>query len=103
MTRLAADMAEGMLDAASYPDGLGRDTTDIHVAIRQAGLAYPYGRPLTKIGLPQLGPAADKVEANLRANPYREGRPIDRNEVERLIRDDYLDVKPWPFAALVDA
>ena len=103
MERLAADIERGMLSPPSYPDGLGRDTTDIHVAIRQAGLAHPYGRPLTKTGLPQLDAAADKVEANLRANPYREGRPIDRGQVERIIRDDYLDVEPWPFAALVDA
>jgi hypothetical protein len=46
--RLAVDMEGGMLSAPSYPDGLGRDATDIHVAIRQAGLAHLYGRPLTK-------------------------------------------------------
>jgi hypothetical protein len=104
MDRLAADMEGGMLSAPSYPDGLGRDATDIHVAIRQAGLAHLYGRPLTKkTGLTQLEAAADEVEANLRANPYREGRPINHGQVEQIIRDDYLNVQPWPFAALIDA
>ncbi|MDQ1534509.1 MAG: hypothetical protein QOF28_2270, partial [Actinomycetota bacterium] len=34
--------------------------------------------------------------------PYRKGRHTDDATIMRIIRAAYLDVEPWPFAALVD-
>ncbi len=102
VTRLAAEFNAGLSTVNAAGTGTGRDSTDIHVAMRQAGFVHRYTRPLTAKGLPSLDRVMDEVEARLRANPYRTGRAVDRDEVERIARRDYLDLKPWPFTSLVD-
>jgi hypothetical protein len=99
--RLASDLSRTSLRFRAIPTGAGRDSTDIHVALRQAGFVHRYNRPLTDAGLPSVDTVVTEVVERLRANPYRQGRPIDRLQVEQIVRRDYLDVQPWPFAALV--
>ena len=102
MTRLAAEFNAGLSTVNVARTGAGRDSTDIHVAMRQAGFVHRYSRPLTASGLPSLDRVMDEVEARLRSNPYRTDRVVDRDLVERIVRRDYLDLKPWPFTSLVD-
>jgi len=100
--RLADCLRAQWLEDPIPRTGAGRDSTDIHTALRQGGFVHPFGRPLTTTGLPTVEEVADRVEELLRANPYRAGRTNDRAQIEAIVRRDYTDVKPWPFAALVD-
>lgn len=101
MSQLACDVLADMLSLPSNRTGIGREATDIHVAMKQAGLIHRYGRPLTTVGMPTPEEAVEQVVATLRSNPYRDGREVDRDQVERVVRRDFLDVDPWPFSALV--
>ena len=100
--RLARDLATGMLKPHPLGTGIGRDSTDIHVALQQLGFVHPMNRPLTSVGIPTVSEIADKVEAALRSNRFRVGRESDRAQIEEIVRRDYVDVEPWPFGALVD-
>lgn len=102
MTSLAQELTAGVQKFSNGATGAGWDSTDIHVAMRQAGFVHRHIRPLTAHGLPSLDQVMAEVEARLRSNPYRRDRAVDRNQVERIVRRDFLDVKPWPFASLVD-
>jgi hypothetical protein len=97
---LASDLAAGMLRWRYVGTGLGWDSTDIHVAMRQAGYVHQFTRPLDRAHLPSIDDAVGEVMARLAANPHRVGRPADHDEVEKIVRKDYLDIEPWPFAAL---
>jgi len=79
------------------------DAVDIHVALVRLGYTYPYTRPLTASLLPTVAEVTDQVVAVLAGNPYRSARTVDREQVERIVRRDFIDVEPWPFGALVDA
>jgi hypothetical protein len=100
MELLAADLSAGMLRWHFVGTGVGWDSTDIHVAMRQAGFTHGFDRPLDQAALPTLDDAVDEVVARLAANPHRVGRPARRDEVEKILRKDYFDVEPWPFSAL---
>jgi hypothetical protein len=100
--RLAADLTRGLLDMAVAKGGLRRDTTDIIVALRKAGFFHPLGRPLSREDLPAPEKVLTSVRAHLDANPFRKGRHTDDATIMRVVRAVYLDVEPWPFAALVD-
>ena len=102
VSRLASDLRSEWLDDPIPRFGSGRDSTDIRTALRQGGYVHHYGRPLTPTGMPTVAEVVDRVEELLAANPFRTGRPTDRSQVEAIVRRDYVDVKPWPFAALVD-
>jgi hypothetical protein len=97
---LAKDFASGLLRWHYVGTGLGWDSTDIHVAMRQAGYVHQFTRPLDRAQLPSIDDAVAEVMARLASNPHRVGRPADRDEVEKIVRKDYLDIEPWPFSAL---
>lgn len=100
--RLADSLrAEWLRDPIPHT-GSGRDSTDIHTALRQGGFVHRFGRPLTMVGMPTVDEVVSRVEELMRANPYRADRTSDRAQIERIVRRNYTDVKPWPFAALVD-
>jgi hypothetical protein len=100
---LAKDFASGLLRWHYVGTGLGWDSTDIHVAMRQAGFVHQFTRPLDRSQLPSIDDAVAEVMARLAVNPHRVGRPADRDEVEKIVRKDYLDIEPWPFSALTRA
>jgi hypothetical protein len=55
MTRLASDLTTGLFAAPVERTGARRDTTDIVVALRQAGFSHhPFGRPLGAQPMPSL-------------------------------------------------
>ena len=69
--------------------------------MKRSGLVYEFRRPLAS-GAEHHSDAVDRVLAHLAKNPYREDRPIDGRRVEQFVRDHYLALAPWPFAALVE-
>jgi hypothetical protein len=101
MQQLARDVQGGMRTLPPIATGLGHDATDIHFALLQGGFVHRFGRPLTTSELPPLDQVADDVAARLAANPQRAGRVTERAELERIIRQDFHEVEPWPFAALI--
>jgi hypothetical protein len=101
--RLAQDLESTRLKGHEPGSGIGPEAVDIHTALTRLGFTHPYTRPLTTQGLPTLAEVTDKVIAALASNPYRVGRAADREQVERIVSRDYLDVEPWPLAALVNA
>jgi hypothetical protein len=102
VSRLATDLSNGLLGSFAAKGGMRRDTVDIVVALRRAGFFYPLGRPLLREETPAPDEVLASVRACLEANPYRKGRHTDDATIMRVIRAAYLDVEPWPFAALVD-
>jgi hypothetical protein len=102
VNRLASDLQAGWLGHPIPHTGVGRDSTDIHTALRQGGFVHRFRRPLTTLGMPTVDEVVSRVEELMRANPYRADRTNDRAQIERIVRRDYAEVKPWPFVALVD-
>ena len=102
VNHLASDLQAGWLGHPPPRAGSGRDSTDIHTALRQGGFVHRFGRPLTTLGMPTVEQVVSRVEELMRANPYRADRTNDRAQIERIVRRDYAEVKPWPFVALVD-
>jgi hypothetical protein len=103
--RLAVDLANAKYVRPLSDDGsLRRDPTDVVVALQNAGFVHrDGGRPLssTRVAAPDVVLAG--VRRSLAANPYRKGRPmVDDETIMRIAKRNYLDVEPWPFAALVD-
>jgi hypothetical protein len=98
--RLALELTTSSVGAAPDPGGIRRSTTEVIAALRMAGYRHPLGRPLPCEPLPPLAEVVAAVEARLAANPFMEGRHIERHRVEHVVRDAYLDVEPWPFGAL---
>jgi hypothetical protein len=98
--RLVADLEAWPVGAGPDPGGIRRSTTEVIAALRMAGYRHPYGRPLPCEPLPPLDEVVDAVESRLAANPFMEGRHIERHRVEDVVRHAYLDVAPWPLGAL---
>jgi hypothetical protein len=102
MRHLARDLNIKRPTLRVPPTGLDRDSVDIHAALIALGFTHRYTRPLTTIGLPTTAEVTDRVVDALDANPHRGGRAIDREQIERIVSRDYVDVEPWPFAALAE-
>jgi hypothetical protein len=100
MTRLARDLSNGLLSFPVERTGVSRDAVDI-IAMHGAGYVHTFGRPFDADALPALPDIVARVRARLAANPFRKGRVIDDETIARIARRTYLDVKPWPFAALL--
>ncbi len=102
MSILAAELRSGIrIGGRPGHFGVRRDSVDVDVAIRSAGLNWRYGRPLSPNERPALDSAVERVEQRLQANPYRAGRRLDHDLVVHIVRKEVVDVEPWPFSALV--
>jgi hypothetical protein len=102
--RLANELDSQRLKLGVQATGISRDAVDIHVALTRLGYTHRYTRPLSSSSSqPTVAEVTDRVCAALAANPYRTGRETDREQVERIVRREYVDVEPWPFGALLDA
>ena len=102
MHRLATDLSTGLRTRAAESAAILRDSTDIEVALRQCGYVHEFGRPIDGEPLPSLDKVVRAVQARLVANPHRVGRTIDDTKIAEFARRHYLDIAPWPFAALVE-
>jgi hypothetical protein len=101
MQRLAADLSTGLRTRAVDSAAILRDATDIEVALRQCGYLHEFGRPIEGESLPSLDKVVGAVRERLTANPHRVGRTVDETKIAEFARHHYLDLEPWPFAALV--
>lgn len=102
LQQLAQDLSVRVLGPVVEKGGIGRDSADVLHAMHKAGFVHRYGRPLAIGSVSSLDRATEMTRAHLEANPYRKGRATDGRLLERLLRRNYLDVEPWPFAALVE-
>jgi hypothetical protein len=100
--RLANELDSQRLKLGVQATGISRDVVDVHVALTRLGYTHRYTRPLSASSQPTVAEVTDRVCAALAANPYRTGRETDRDQVERIVRREFVDVEPWPFGALLD-
>jgi len=112
-SRLADRHRVGMLIAAmanrsvrARPEVLGvkRSTMEVLTAMRSLGHRHRVGgRPLPGESLPSVELIVDQVLDHMARNPYAQGVSLNRDAAAKLVNRHYLDVEPWPFAALTDA
>ena len=100
--RLASDLRARPLTLRASKSGAFRDSVDIHAALVSLGYVHRYTRPLAASTLPSVTEVTKHVVDALQSNPYRAGREVDLAQVVQIVRRDYTDVEPWPFAALVE-
>jgi hypothetical protein len=98
---LARDLTAGLQSMPMRVDTVRRDPTDVVTAMRAAGFVHPFGRPLGPGTVGRLDDVVAATRAALEANPYRQGRDVDHEQLVRLVRCAYFDVEPWPFRALL--
>ncbi len=105
VARLAADLtAARFVWYVTDAGGARRDAIDVAVALQTAGFVHRHGgRPLSRGRVVAPDVVLAGVHKALAANPYRKGRAmVDDATIMRVARRNYLDVEPWPFAALVE-
>lgn len=98
---LIRDLAHGARRSRAEPSGLRRTTVEVVAAL--LGLGYVHrllGRPLPSDKPPPLETIVDQVLDRIRQSPYARHLSISPERAARVIRRRYLDVEPWPFAAL---
>ena len=98
---LARELNEQPLALFASGTGLGRDSVDIHTALVTLGYTHPYTRPLARGTTPSVEEVTSQVVAALASNPYRVGRTTDVRQVQQIVSREYVEVEPWPFAALI--
>lgn len=98
---LVAAMAARPLRARREVWGLRPSTTAVLGALRRLGHRHEIGgRPLPGEARPDLEVIVDQVLDSTGRNPYRAAAGFDRDTVARTVTRHFLDVAPWPFAAL---
>ena len=97
----ARELNEQPLALFSSGTGMGRDSVDIHTALVTLGYTHPYTRPLARGTTPSVEEVTSQVVAALASNPYRVDRTTDLRQVQQIVSREYVDVEPWPFAALI--
>lgn len=100
MERLAREMQRDLLPPRTPPAHPARGVADVLAAMRQAGYVHRFGRPLSRADVERSSLVVDEVCTRIMFDPHRLGRPVDTALVDRVVRSHYLDVRPWPFAAL---
>ena len=100
--RLLHDLAHHRHDVRQNPvAGFLRTTLEIHVAMHLLGYEYRLGgRPVPGDPIRTTDEIVADVLRKLRANPYVQDLHIEESQVRRIVEHDYVDVEPWPFAAL---
>jgi len=69
--------------------------------MRQAGVLYPFGRPLCAADIPNLDDALARTQVRVDANRVRLGERVDPKLVREVVRNNTVGIAPWPFAAIV--
>jgi hypothetical protein len=98
---LVAAMAQGPIRARREPMGVRRSTMEVLGALRSLGYRHEIGgRPLSGEPLADADVIVDRVLDHVGRNPYAPHVSLDRDRAVRMVRQHYLDIQPWPFAAL---
>lgn len=80
--------------------GVRRRTVEALIAMQQLGFVHAVqGRPMPDDRRPAAEAVIDAVVRRLAANPY--GMPVDEEAVSAVVHRRYLDVRAWPFRALM--
>ena len=99
--RLIRDLAHGARRSGAEPSGLRRTTVEVLTALRGLGYIHRlFGRPLPSDKPAPLETIVEQVLGRIRQSPYARHLSISPERAGRVIRRQYLDVEPWPFAAL---
>jgi hypothetical protein len=101
MWQLAGDLTRGSLNDPAQHSGVMRETVDITATMRVLGYVHPFRRPIAGEPLQTLEHIVERVHARLDASPWREGRKANDADITRIVCEEYYDVRPWPFGALV--
>jgi hypothetical protein len=97
---LAEDLDLSSLARPTALTGLRRSMVEIHAAMQRCGIVHRYLRPVPWDRLLPLDEAVGRIRAALDASPYAHDLDFDDERIADTVRKDYLDVEPWPFAAL---
>jgi hypothetical protein len=101
MSRLAADLTSRPLGVVYERTGVSRDGVDIVWAMHEAGFIHRFGRPLPDEPRLPLEQVMTRTREVLGTNPHRVGRHTEDRVIETYVRRNYVDVEPWPFAAVI--
>lgn len=102
LERLIADLSSRPLQVRRQRAGVRRSTIEVLGALQSLGYRHDIGgRPLPG-DLPQLDHVTDGVMRQLNHNPYTRHLSLDRTTVSAVVRRHFLEVEPWPLAALTD-
>jgi hypothetical protein len=103
VARLARDLCHTQLARPVAPEAIRGRTLDVEVALRHAGYVHRLTRPLPIDAIAPLEEVIARVRHQLDLLPSpAPGRHASDADIEAVARSHYLDVAPWPFAALFD-
>lgn len=100
VTQLLRDLANQ--DHASVPpwDGFRRRAMETSVAMRLLGFEHPTGgRPMPDSARADAEDVVGAVVRRLAANRY--ALAVDETYTRAMVHRHYLDISPWPFAAML--
>ena len=101
-TQFLHDMALQDHRPITQAHGVRRRTLETLTVMRRLGFVHPLqGRPLPDESRPAASGVVQAVVDGLSANRY--ALPPDEAHARALVHRHYLDVVPWPFAALLPA
>jgi len=93
--RLAADMRARPQPVKTWGMELRHSTADVHAAMRELGFEHPVeNRPIEGEAVPTADEVVPKVLEHLHGK-------VDQKRADELVRHNFVDVEPWPFAALM--
>jgi hypothetical protein len=101
--RLAADITARRYPPKQVSRGLRQRTWEMAQAMQTLGYQHEwYGRPLPGDRIADPDEIVPAVLEKIRASPYAQGLDVDSDDVRAFANKYYLNVDPWPFAALVE-
>lgn len=99
--RLARDLAPGAQRRITPSSGLRRASLEVDAALVRSGRAHRIlGRPVPGDRTESDDHVVADVRALLDASPFADTFHVSDEQVAKRVHEHYLDVAPWPFAAL---
>lgn len=99
--RLARDLAPGAQRRITPSSGLRRASLEVDAALVRSGRAHRIlGRPVPGDRTESDDHVVSDVRALLDASPFADTFHVSDEQVAKRVHEHYLDVAPWPFAAL---
>ena len=102
MRNLLRDLREHRLPVVHAHLAVRTESVEIRTAMRGASIVHPLGgRPVPGDVLVDRDEAVSKISARLATTQHaRNPRGVSKH-VEEVLDDEYFNIEPWPFAALV--
>jgi hypothetical protein len=100
VARLVAELSTGALPAQLARGSLRRTTFEILGTLARLGYRHRNGgRPLPGWKA-DVDTVVEDVRRSLATSPYVRGLRFPEERIRNLVQREYIDVEPWPFAAL---